>query len=79
MPRGRCVLNRKEGRAKECWDLDGSSQRLPISVLTRFLGSGKRTVLSDTLRVFTGARDQPLERLSGPSGNSDIAVSEVRT
>ncbi len=30
----------------ESWNLDGSSQRLPISVLTGFLGSGKTTVLN---------------------------------
>jgi len=30
----------------ESWDLDGPSQRLPISVLTGFLGSGKTTVLN---------------------------------
>ena len=30
----------------ENWDLAGSSQRLPISVLTGFLGSGKTTVLN---------------------------------
>ena len=30
----------------ESWDLDGSSQRLPVSVLTGFLGSGKTTVLN---------------------------------
>ena len=30
----------------ESWDLDGASQRLPISVLTGFLGSGKTTVLN---------------------------------
>ena len=30
----------------ESWNLDGSSQRLPVSVLTGFLGSGKTTVLS---------------------------------
>ena len=35
-------------------------------------------VLSDTLRMFTGVRAQPPERLSVPSGDSDIAVSEVR-
>lgn len=30
----------------ESWDLGGSSQRLPISILTGFLGSGKTTVLN---------------------------------
>ena len=30
----------------ESWNLDGSSQRLPVSVLTGFLGSGKTTVLN---------------------------------
>ncbi|WP_282611364.1 GTP-binding protein [Pelagibius sp. Alg239-R121] len=30
----------------ESWELDGSSQRLPISVLTGFLGSGKTTILN---------------------------------
>ncbi|MEM7422327.1 MAG: GTP-binding protein [Pseudomonadota bacterium] len=30
----------------ESWKLDGSSQRLPVSVLTGFLGSGKTTVLN---------------------------------
>lgn len=30
----------------ESWDLDGSSQRLPVSVLTGFLGSGKTTILN---------------------------------
>ena len=30
----------------ESWKLDGLSQRLPISVLTGFLGSGKTTVLN---------------------------------
>ena len=29
----------------ESWDLGGSSQRLPVSLLTGFLGSGKTTVL----------------------------------
>ena len=36
-------------------------------------------VLRDTLRVFTGARAEPPERLSVTSRDSDIAVSEVRT
>ena len=30
----------------ESWNLDGSLQRLPVSVLTGFLGSGKTTVLN---------------------------------
>ncbi len=30
----------------ESWNLDGSSRRLPVSVLTGFLGSGKTTVLN---------------------------------
>ena len=30
----------------ESWDLNGSSQRLPVSLLTGFLGSGKTTVLN---------------------------------
>ncbi|MEQ9245200.1 MAG: GTP-binding protein, partial [Nitratireductor sp.] len=30
----------------ESWDIAGSSQRLPVSVLTGFLGSGKTTVLN---------------------------------
>lgn len=30
----------------ESWNLDGSSQRLPVSVLTGFLGSGKTTILN---------------------------------
>ena len=30
----------------ESWTLDGPSQRLPVSVLTGFLGSGKTTVLN---------------------------------
>ena len=30
----------------ESWTLDGSSRRLPVSVLTGFLGSGKTTVLN---------------------------------
>ena len=34
----------------ESWDLDGSSQRLPISVLTGFLGSGKTTVLNQLIQ-----------------------------
>jgi G3E family GTPase len=34
----------------ESWDLDGSSQRLPISVLTGFLGSGKTTVLNHLIQ-----------------------------
>ena len=33
-------------RVTQPWDLEGSSQRLPISVLTGFLGSGKTTVLN---------------------------------
>ncbi|MBM3505833.1 MAG: GTP-binding protein [Alphaproteobacteria bacterium] len=34
----------------ESWNLDGSSQRLPISVLTGFLGSGKTTVLNHLIQ-----------------------------
>ena len=34
----------------ESWDLDGSSPRLPISVLTGFLGSGKTTVLNHLIQ-----------------------------
>jgi len=34
----------------ESWNLDASSQRLPISVLTGFLGSGKTTVLNHLIR-----------------------------
>lgn len=34
----------------ESWDLGGSSQRLPISILTGFLGSGKTTVLNYLIR-----------------------------
>lgn len=33
----------------ETWELNGSGQRLPISVLTGFLGSGKTTVLNHLL------------------------------
>ncbi len=33
----------------ESWSLDGSSQRVPISVLTGFLGSGKTTVLNNLI------------------------------
>ena len=44
--RGRRGLNRIEGHAMESWTLDGPSQRLPVSVLTGFLGSGKTTVLN---------------------------------
>ena len=34
----------------ESWNLDGPSQRLPVSVLTGFLGSGKTTVLNHLVR-----------------------------
>lgn len=34
----------------ESWNLDGLSQRLPISVLTGFLGSGKTTVLNHLIQ-----------------------------
>ena len=34
----------------ECWPLNGSSQRLPVSVLTGFLGSGKTTVLNHLIQ-----------------------------
>ena len=34
----------------ESWILDGPSQRLPVSVLTGFLGSGKTTVLNHLIR-----------------------------
>jgi len=34
----------------ESWDVDGSSQRLPISVLTGFLGSGKTTFLNHLIQ-----------------------------
>ena len=34
----------------ESWDLNGSSQRLPVSVLTGFLGSGKTTVLNHLIQ-----------------------------
>ncbi len=34
----------------ESWDLNGPSQRLPISVLTGFLGSGKTTVLNHLIQ-----------------------------
>ena len=37
----------------ESWNLDGSSQRLPVSVLTGFLGSGKTTVLNHLVRQPT--------------------------
>lgn len=34
----------------ESWDLDSSRQRLPVTVLTGFLGSGKTTVLNHLLQ-----------------------------
>ena len=34
----------------ESWNLDGPSQRLPVSVLTGFLGSGKTTVLNHLIQ-----------------------------
>ena len=34
----------------ESWDLDESSRRLPVSVLTGFLGSGKTTVLNHLIQ-----------------------------
>ena len=34
----------------ESWDLDGSSQRLPNSVLTGVLGGGKTTTLNDLIQ-----------------------------
>ena len=37
-------------RSMERWDLEASSQRVPISVLTGFLGSGKTTVLNHLIR-----------------------------
>ena len=111
----------------ESWNLRGSPRRLPISVLTGFLGSGKTAVLinavdhdgpvvihgvqhifhpavilkewpskdrrsrivfitrdidesviRDTLSMFTDAKAQRPELLPVESGDSDIAVSEVR-
>ncbi len=37
----------------ESWNLDGSLQRLPVSVLTGFLGSGKTTVLNHLVQQPT--------------------------
>ncbi len=34
----------------ESWDLEGASQRIPVSVLTGFLGSGKTTVLNHLIQ-----------------------------
>ena len=34
----------------DSWDLEGSSRRLPVSVLTGFLGSGKTTVLNHLIQ-----------------------------
>ena len=68
----------------ESWNLRGSPRRLPISVLTGFLGSGKTTVLNieesvirDTLSMSTDAKAQRPGLLPVESGDSDIAVSEV--
>ncbi len=69
----------------EGWNLRGSPRRLPVSVLTGFLGSGKTTVLNidesvvrDTLGMFTDAKAQRSEFLPVESSDSDIAVFEVR-
>ncbi len=40
----------------ESWILDGPSQRLPVSVLTGFLGSGKTTVLDHLIQQPTLSR-----------------------
>ena len=69
----------------ESRNLRGSPRRLPVSVLTGFLGSGKTTVLNidesvirDTLRMFADAKAQRPELLPVESSDSDIAVFEVR-
>lgn len=55
----------------ESWNLDGSSQRLPVSVLTGFLGSGRTTVLNDLIqqpapsRTLVLIKEQPAEAAAG--------------
>ena len=46
MYRGRRCLNKRRERSMESWDSTAPQQRLPVSLLTGFLGSGKTTVLN---------------------------------
>ncbi len=52
----------------ESRDLDGSSQRLPVSVLTGFLGSGKSTVLNHLVQQPTLSRTLALINEFGEIG-----------
>ena len=46
----------------ERWNLRGSPRRLPVSVLTGFLGSGKTTVLNYLIQHSSCDADEPQTR-----------------
>jgi len=52
----------------ESWDLDGSSQRLRILLLTGFLGSGKTTVRNDLIQQPTQSQTSVLDNEFGGIG-----------
>ncbi|MBM3506083.1 MAG: GTP-binding protein [Alphaproteobacteria bacterium] len=62
----------------ESWNLDGSSQRLPISVLTGFLGSGKTTVLNHLIQQPALSRTLVLINEFGEIGLDHDLVTHSR-
>jgi len=62
----------------ESWNLDGSSQSLPISVLTGFLGSGKTTVLNHLIQQPALSRTLVLINESARSASTMISSRTAR-
>ncbi len=61
----------------ESWDTDATQQRLPVSVLTGFLGSGKTTVLNHLVKQPDMAGTLVIVNEFGEIGLDHLLVEEV--